>query len=94
VGALFSRIEHAARRLLAAEASHRMRVYVLIGFPKDTFAAAEQRHNQMRSIGFTPMAMLWRPETSSQQRYAPEEAWRGFQRRWARPVIIHARQAA
>ena len=92
-GDKFETLEHAARRLLAAgftQASHRMRVYVLIGFPKDTFARAEQRLNQMMSIGFTPMAMLWRPETQSQEKWTPEEAWRGFQRRWARPAIIHA----
>jgi hypothetical protein len=44
----------------------------------------------MLSVGFTPMAMLWRPETPSQQRYAPDAQWRAFQRRWARPAIIHA----
>jgi len=90
----FETLEHAARRLLAAgftAASHRMRVYVLVGYPKDTFAEAERRLNQMRSIGFTPMAMLWRPELPSQQKYAPAESWRGFQRRWARPAIIHTR---
>jgi hypothetical protein len=67
---------------------------VLIGYPKDTFAAAEQRLQQMLSIGFTPMAMLWRPETPSQQKWMPEESWRTFQRRWARPAIIHAREIA
>jgi len=92
-GDKFETLEHAASRLLAAgftEASHRMRVYVLIGFPKDTFAAAEQRLQQMRSIGFTPMAMLWRPETLSQEKYRPAPEWRGFQRRWERPAIIHS----
>jgi hypothetical protein len=60
----FETLEHAARRLLAAgftTASHRMRCYVLTGFPRDTFALAEARLQQMLSIGFTPMAMLWRP---------------------------------
>ena len=95
-GDKFETLEHAARRLLAAgftEASHRMRVYVLVGFPKDTFAEAEKRLTQMRSIGFTPMAMLWRPETPSQEKWAPADGWRTFQRRWARPAIIHARAA-
>jgi hypothetical protein len=95
-GDKFETLEHAARRLLAAgftEASHRMRVYVLIGFPKDTFAAAEHRLQQMRSIGFTPMAMLWRPETASQEKYMPEQGWRAFQRKWARPAIIHSKAA-
>lgn len=91
----YETLQSAARRLLDAGftvASHRMRVYVLIGYPKDTFAAAEQRLQQMLAIGFTPMAMLWRPETPSQMKHAPEESWRAFQRHWARPAIIHARE--
>jgi hypothetical protein len=90
----FETLEHAARRLLAAgftAASHRLRVYVLIGFPKDTFELAEQRLRQMQSIGFTPMAMLWLPTTPSQEKYRPAPKWRAFQRQWARPAIIHAK---
>lgn len=93
----FETLEHAARRLLAAgftQASHRMRCYVLIGYPKDTFAEAEMRLRSMQAIGFTPMAMLWRPETVSQEKWRPGEGWRGFQRQWARPAIIHAKMAA
>jgi hypothetical protein len=92
-GDAFETLESAARRLLEAgfsPASHRMRVYVLIGYPKDTFDAAEGRLRQMMAIGFTPHAMLWRPETASQEKWLPEPAWRTFQRRWARPAIIHA----
>jgi hypothetical protein len=91
----FETLEHAARRLHKAgfsKASHNLRAYVLIGYPKDTFELAEARLRQMLSIGFTPMAMLWRPETPSQEKWAPDDHWRAFQRRWARPAIIHARQ--
>jgi hypothetical protein len=93
-GDRFETLEYAARRLIAAgftAASHRMRVYVLIGHPKDNFQAAEHRLKQMLSIGMTPMAMLWRPETASQAKYTPSPEWRAFQRRWARPAIIHSR---
>lgn len=92
-GDKFETLEHAARRLLAAgftAESHRMRVYVLIGYPKDTTALAEERMRQMTGIGFTPMAMLWKPETPSQEKFRPDESWRSFQRVWARPAIIHA----
>jgi hypothetical protein len=95
-GDAFETLQSAASRLLEAgftAASHLMRVYVLIGYPKDTFEAAHARLQQMRSIGFTPYAMLWRPETPSQMKWAPEESWRRFQRLWARPAIIHAREA-
>jgi hypothetical protein len=93
-GDAFATLEYAARRLFAAgftADSHRMRVYVLIGYPKDSFAEAERRLTEMRSIGFTPMAMLWRPETASQEKYRPAPEWRAFQRQWARPAIIHAK---
>ncbi len=91
----FETLESAARRMLAAgfsQASHRFRCYVLIGYPKDTFALAEQRLRDMLRIGFTPMAMLWQPETPSAERWRPSPEWRAFQRRWVRPAIIHARK--
>jgi hypothetical protein len=90
----FETLRSAARRLLDAgftAESHRMRVYVLIGYPKDTISAAVERLRAMEGIGFTPMAMLWRPETPSQEKWTPDWRWRGFQRRWARPALIHAR---
>ena len=89
----FETLQYAATRLLAAgftRASHRLRCYVLIGFPKDTFEAAELRLQAMLGLGFTPMAMLWRPETPSAMKWEPGPAWRPFQRRWARPAIIHS----
>ncbi len=95
-GDAFETLQSAARRLLEAgftARSHRLRCYVLIGFPKDTFDAAEIRLRQILGIGFTPMAMLWRPETPSQERWTPSADWRTFQRRWARPAIIHARNS-
>jgi hypothetical protein len=94
-GDAFETLESAARRLLEAgftRASHRMRAYVLIGYPKDTFDLAEQRLQQMLSIGFTPHAMLWQPETPSQEKHRPAPEWRAFQRRWARPAIIHTQR--
>lgn len=93
-GDAFETLEHAARRLITAgfkTSTHQMRAYVLIGYPKDTFADAEHRLQQMLSIGFTPMAMLWRPETPSQEKYRPSPEWRAFQRGWARPAAIYAR---
>ena len=45
---------------------------------------------EMIGLGFTPMAMLWHAENKGQQRYNPGPGWRAFQRRWARPAIIHA----
>jgi hypothetical protein len=93
----FETLAIAARKLLAAgftRASHRMRVYVLIGYPKDTFELATKRLTDMTAIGFTPMAMLWQPEEAAQQKYRPGPEWRAFQRRWARPAIIHARANA
>lgn len=89
----FDTLRSAASRLLEAgftARSHRLRCYVLIGYPKDTFEAAEKRLRDITSIGFTPMAMLWQPTTPSQVKWAPAPPWRTFQRRWARPAIIHA----
>jgi hypothetical protein len=97
-GDAFETMESAARRLLEAgftRNSHRLRCYVLIGYPKDTFALAEARLNSMLDIGFTPFAMLWKPDDDikSQEKWRPKPEWKQFQRRWARPAIIHAAAA-
>ncbi len=92
-GDAFETLAAAARRLLEAgfrPRSHRMRCYVLIGFPKDRFDSAEKRLRDIAALGFTPMAMLWRPELESQKKWTPDLRWHRFQRRWARPAIIHA----
>lgn len=92
-GDAFETLRSAADRLIAAgftSCSHRLRCYVLIGYPKDTFAAADKRLSDILAIGFTPHAMLWQPETASAERHRPAPEWKKFQRQWARPSIIHA----
>lgn len=93
----FETLRSAATRMLSAGftvRSHLLRTYVLIGYPKDTIALAEGRLRQMLSIGFTPYAMLWAPETPSAERYRPGPEWRRFQRQWLRPWFIHAKRTA
>jgi len=93
----YETLRSAAERLLLAgftARSHRLRCYVLIGYPRDTFDQAQTRLHQMRDLGFTPHAMLWRPEVASAEKWAPGPAWRAFQRQWARPTIIHATRRA
>lgn len=90
----FETLKSAADRLIEAgftARSHRLRCYVLIGYPKDTFLLAEKRLQSMLDIGFTPHAMLWQPETPSAEKHRPAPEWRKFQRLWARPAIIHHR---
>ena len=94
-GDTFESMRSAASRMIAAgftARSHRLRSYVLIGYPFDTFHKAETRLREVLSIGFTPHAMLWQPETPSAEKWKPAPEWRAFQRLWARPAIIHAKQ--
>jgi hypothetical protein len=63
------------------------RVYVLIGYPSDTIDDAERRLQQVVDLGMFPMAMLYR---DGKGRTTLE--WRKFQRLWARPALIAARQ--
>jgi hypothetical protein len=83
-------IREAGRKMLAAgwtRESHRLRCYVLIGFPRDSFGASESRLRDVLAAGFTPMAMLWRGDGGGGN-YSDSD-WRRFQRQWARPAIIH-----
>lgn len=93
-GDAFETLESAARRMLAAgftRQAHRLSCYVLIGYPKDTFETAEKRLREISAIGFTPFAMLWEPETPSQEKWRPAPEWKAFRRKWIRPAIIHAK---
>lgn len=83
---------NAGRKLLAAgftTTSHALRCYVLIGWPRDTFVAAENRLRGVVAAGFMPMAMLWRDEHG-----ACNLDWRRFQRTWANPRILGTKLAA
>lgn len=69
--------------------SHMARCYVLIGYPKDTLDAAEQRLSETVKLGFMPMAMLWRgPKSTSKHR-----GWQKFQRVWANPILLARKMA-
>jgi hypothetical protein len=77
-------LKNAGTALIAAgltKQSHRLRCYVLIGYPKDTFEKAEKRLLSTVDIGFMPMAMLWSENKGI--------AWKRFQRRWANPYLIN-----
>lgn len=66
--------------------SHRISAYVLIGYPKDTFSAAEERLRFTLSLGVLPFAMLYRDENGQ-----ADKEWRKFQREWCRPTIVASR---
>ena len=61
----------------------KLRAYVLIGYPKDTFSDAEKRLYDTLEAGFMPMAMLYRDKSEYRN---PD--WMKFQREWVRPAII------
>ena len=93
----FETLQSAARRMIAAgftARSKRLRVYVLVGYPRDTMEAAERRLRQMLSVGFTPFAMLWDPTEPAAERYRPSEEWRRFVRPWRRAAMIRTEDKA
>ncbi len=60
-----------------------LRCYVLIGYPKDNLENAEERLKWIWSLGFMPMAMLWKNTKGD-----TDPNWKPLQRQWARPAII------
>jgi len=60
-----------------------LRAYVLVGYPRDTFEAAEKRLTECLEAGFIPMAMLYRDKTGDR-----DPAWIRFTWPWARPAIL------
>lgn len=69
---------------LLPDPGHHIGCYVLIGYPKDTFSAAEHRLNQVLALGLTPFAMLWTDPV--------HKDWQTFQKRWVRPAIIYGKR--
>ena len=83
-------LQLAGRMLLESgftTASHALRAYVLVGWPKDTFDAADKRMRETVAAGFMPMAMLYRDNAGHRK-----QEWMRWQRQWARPAIIAANQ--
>jgi len=68
--------------------SHVLRAYVLVGWQKDSFDDADKRMRETMDAGFMPMAMLYRDQKGDRD---PE--WMRWQRKWARPALISARQS-
>jgi len=66
----------------AAISGHRLRCYVLVGYPTDTMPKAESRLHSVITLGVVPMAMLWRGRDG-----VVDPEWRRFQRLWARPAV-------
>lgn len=65
--------------------SHRLRCYVLCGWPADTTEKAHARMIEAMDAGFTPMAMAYRDKDGRRTK-----EWAKFQRAWARPAIVHS----
>jgi hypothetical protein len=66
--------------------SHKLRCYVLVGHPKDTFTEATERLEATLRLGLFPMAMLYRDKHGHTTR-----EWRQFARGWAAPAAVGAR---
>jgi len=61
----------------------RLRAYVLVGYPDDTFEDAEIRLRNTWAAGFMPFAMLWRPENGRRSL-----DWARFCKPWIRPALV------
>lgn len=63
--------------------SHTLRAYVLCGYPRDSYDAAEKRMKRTIEAGFMPMGMLYRDSQGH-----CDTSWRQWQRLWCRPRIV------
>ena len=81
-------LEHAAKLFKEAAYGNRnlLRCYVLIGYPGDSFDFATKRLETVKTLGFCPMAMLYRDFKGD-----TTHEWRKFQRSWSRPAAIYSK---
>jgi len=84
----FEPLIHAGRLLRSGgiidSSGHKLKCYVLIGYPTDTIEEAEKRLQDTWLAGFWPYAMLYRNDNGE-----TAEEWRKFQRLWTRPQIVY-----
>ena len=66
--------------------SQSLRAYVLIGYPRDTFEAAEKRFDECMDAGFVPFVMLYRNHEGRR-----DQSWVSFAWPWMRPAAISAK---
>jgi hypothetical protein len=66
------------------------RAYVLMGYPNDTEAAAEQRCIDTLKAGFIPFGMVYRNH-KGEVNTSFTTGWDNIQRRWSRQAIIYNR---
>jgi len=66
--------------------SHKIRCYVLIGYPWDSFDAAEKRLQAVCELGLMPFAMLYRDRKGKR-----DEKWMAFRRLWYDPRMVGVR---
>jgi hypothetical protein len=79
-------LNHAGKILSkAGVSSSKLYCYVLCGYPKDTFGAAEKRMRETWEAGFMPFAMLYRGEKGKGNLF-----WRNFQRQFSRPAATRS----
>ena len=79
-------LENAAGLLRSAGLlrNHKIGCYVLIGYPYDSFSAAEDRLVKTVQLGYFPQAMLFNRGNDREN----VKQWRRFQRVWANKVIV------
>jgi hypothetical protein len=79
---------HAGRLLrnggIKDSSGHKLKCYVLIGYPGDSMSNAEKRLIDTWRAGFYPYAMLFHNEKGE-----TSEDWQRFQRTWVRPQIVY-----
>lgn len=80
---LLSAAERIFKAGFLSPASNNVRAYVLIGYPKDTMRAAEERLRAVLNTGMFPMAMVFR----NKQGYR-DPSWIKFAWPWSRPACI------
>lgn len=66
-----------------SDSTHSLGCYVLIGYPDDSFGAAERRMYETMDAGYMPFAMLYRDDLGNVR-----QDWKAFQREWCRAVIV------
>lgn len=89
-------VERAAKLLMKHNASlragnHKLLCYVLVGYPGDSVGEARGRIDWVKSIGVTPFAMYYLPETATGSTIPP--LWHDEIFRWRSPGLMYSEKS-
>lgn len=79
--------------ILAGIPMRKLRCYTMIGYGEEPLEEAEQRIEQVFSLGFMPFTQLYQPPTADRPTKVYSAEWKAVMKKWCRPAAYMGKTA-